>query len=57
MSNDSSGIETSEPFRGKSTKQLYCRLLGSDEIPKSPEEMPSQVIIPPEGLGDFEEHF
>lgn len=38
----------------KTAEQMYIHLLGQAEIPKSPEEMPENVFLPPESLGDLE---
>lgn len=46
--------EERRKFSG-SAKDVYCQLLVVKEFPKSPEEMPKKVFLPPGVLGDLEE--
>ena len=35
-------------------KEVYCQILGVERMPNSPDEMPREVFLPPEILGDLE---
>lgn len=54
MSEEIREVTEGEHIESISQRQLYCKILGVSEIPRSPEEMPSQIFIPKEALGDLE---
>jgi hypothetical protein len=46
--------ESEREFSG-STGEVYCQLLGVNELPKTPKDMPDSLWLPPGFLGDLEE--
>lgn len=47
-------VQKERVFSGN-TREVYCQILGCKKMPKSPDEMPGKIFLPPEVLGSAEE--
>lgn len=48
------GKFSGELIRSETAEKFYCKLLGLDELPRSPEVLPPQVVVPRLALGNLE---